>query len=410
MIQIRNPERGSAAFMVAVSLFLLLGFVALAIDASLGYDERRDLQNAADNAALAAAYESCSPRVLGSPDPVAVARDVAQRNGFIHDGASTIVTAQELVPAEWTVAITQADMPGQFGQATPYAADSLTVYAEATATCAYQPFLGGYAVFAGGVDCPPDELNMSGDDIEINGSVHTNQDMSLTGSDPVVNGDITYVPPGGANLSGSNTATATTVQDYPLDPELFFEYRPAGDRASAAGSNYHDFTGNSHVQNQDIIDAGLGTGSNTTLEITASGIYYAPDDMTLKGVALAPGVSVTLIAEGTISVIADGDIVGYDAVDPDNPNSTKLTAFSWNIDPTTCAPGPATAVSVSGSSFAWEGLVFAPNGLVNFSASGSSSLDGSIIAYTINLSGSELSVSYDDSANADPTFTIDLLS
>lgn len=402
-----EPDSGSAAFMVAVSLLLILAFVSLAIDASFGYDERRDLQNAADNAAYAAAYESCSPRTAGAPDPEAAARDVADRNGFAHDGLATIVTAQELQPDEWTVTISQIDNETQFGRATPYANDVFTIRAEGTATCEFQPFLGGYAVFAGAVGCPPDELNISGSDIVIDGAVHTNQDVSLTGSSPVINGDITYVPPGGAHLSGSNTASPTTTQDYPLDPELFLEYRPGG--ARALGADYHDFTGDTDVRNADLIAASLGTGNNTSLEITQSGIFYAPDDMTLKGVSLAPGVTITLIAEGTIDIVANGDIEGYDPVDPSNPNSTRLTAFSWNVDPTTCAPGPASAVSVSASSFSWEGLIFAPNGLVSFSTSAASSFSGSIIAYTINLSGSELAVAYDDSANADPTFTLDLL-
>ena len=43
-------------------LIAQIAFASLAIDASLGYDERRDAQNAADNAAYAAAYDDCNPK------------------------------------------------------------------------------------------------------------------------------------------------------------------------------------------------------------------------------------------------------------------------------------------------------------------------------------------------------------
>jgi Flp pilus assembly protein TadG len=53
-----ESERGAAAFLVAISLVVLVGFAALAIDGGLGFDDRRGTQNAADSAALAAAWEA----------------------------------------------------------------------------------------------------------------------------------------------------------------------------------------------------------------------------------------------------------------------------------------------------------------------------------------------------------------
>jgi uncharacterized membrane protein len=50
-----RSERGQALILLAVSLVVLLGFTALAIDGSLLYSDRRQLQTAADAAALAGA-------------------------------------------------------------------------------------------------------------------------------------------------------------------------------------------------------------------------------------------------------------------------------------------------------------------------------------------------------------------
>jgi len=50
-----GSERGQALILLAISLVVLLGFTALAIDGSLLYSDRRQLQTAADAAALAGA-------------------------------------------------------------------------------------------------------------------------------------------------------------------------------------------------------------------------------------------------------------------------------------------------------------------------------------------------------------------
>ncbi|MBI3160062.1 MAG: hypothetical protein HYZ26_10740 [Chloroflexi bacterium] len=65
----------------------LLGFTALAIDGGRVYADRRDAQNAADNAALAAALA-----VINEGDEVADALALAAVNGFNNDGTTNTVT------------------------------------------------------------------------------------------------------------------------------------------------------------------------------------------------------------------------------------------------------------------------------------------------------------------------------
>ncbi len=67
-------RRGAAAVLFAVSLTMLMGFMALAVDVGVIYNTRAELQRAADAAALAAAAE------LGNQgdDPLARARAAAQ--------------------------------------------------------------------------------------------------------------------------------------------------------------------------------------------------------------------------------------------------------------------------------------------------------------------------------------------
>ena len=67
------------AVVASLTLTLLIGFAAVGVDGSNLYRERGELQNAADLAALAAAFESCT----GGTDPEAAtaAGDQAIANG-----------------------------------------------------------------------------------------------------------------------------------------------------------------------------------------------------------------------------------------------------------------------------------------------------------------------------------------
>lgn len=86
-------EQGQALIQVTLSLAVLLGFVAMAIDVGRVYSERRSMQNAADAAALAGARELC----LGHDRPAAISKgeEVLRANGVATDAASGAVTVSE---------------------------------------------------------------------------------------------------------------------------------------------------------------------------------------------------------------------------------------------------------------------------------------------------------------------------
>lgn len=71
-------ERGQAIVLMVLVFVGLLGIVGLAVDGGRLYMERRSVQNAADNAALAAAYAMCTS---GNANAAAVAS--ASQNGYV---------------------------------------------------------------------------------------------------------------------------------------------------------------------------------------------------------------------------------------------------------------------------------------------------------------------------------------
>ena len=104
-------ERGAVAVITALSMVVLLGFVALAVDVGAMYEERAELQSAADAAALAVAQD-CTKGLPCTPDATLPrAREYAAKN--VRDG-SVNVLAPEIVgnTVKVKVATRQADGTG----------------------------------------------------------------------------------------------------------------------------------------------------------------------------------------------------------------------------------------------------------------------------------------------------------
>lgn len=89
-------QRGAVAIMLGLSIFVLFGFMALAIDLGRTYVVRTELQNAADAAALAGAKQlnqTAAGVCCGSDSAVAYAIAMAAQNDFKFSSAVTITIA-----------------------------------------------------------------------------------------------------------------------------------------------------------------------------------------------------------------------------------------------------------------------------------------------------------------------------
>jgi Flp pilus assembly protein TadG len=84
---VRQQERGQVVVLIMAVMVALLGFTALAVDGGRVYADRRDAQNAADNAALAAALA-----IINEGNHVSAALSIADINGYNNDGTTNTVT------------------------------------------------------------------------------------------------------------------------------------------------------------------------------------------------------------------------------------------------------------------------------------------------------------------------------
>jgi Flp pilus assembly protein TadG len=82
-----KPERGQALIIVVLAIIALAGMAGLVIDGGNVFLDRRNAQNAADSAALAAALT----RGRGGQNVSGTAMESAAKNGYDNNGASNIV-------------------------------------------------------------------------------------------------------------------------------------------------------------------------------------------------------------------------------------------------------------------------------------------------------------------------------
>ncbi len=402
---IRNNDRGAVMIFVAGTLFVFFGIAALAIDLGLLQDERSDSQNAADLGALRAAWADCN----GEADPVAAGVATVALNGYSTAGGDTVTVTN--TGTEWTATVvTEIDstFSGIFG------VSELTTTADAIAECQISSG-ANYAIFAGASACDPTGtfiLGFPGSNSTFNGDVHTNQNLEINGSNIDVNGTGTYVgsySPSGTvnwNPSASNPTDvgAPGVLPYPIDPNIIIDYRPGGSEASAAAAlgDYHDFTG-TDINTGELDSAGL---YNTSTRVIQPGIYYTDQlvDLSDSDITVAGGGGVTFVSDGQIKLSGSDHILRpYDT-------TYDLLAFSYYIKTEIVPPDAIKdnceefGVDMSGSTHDWEGVIFAPRSLVKMAGSSNTTLNGSIIALAVEVSGSDLTLTVlPDAGSGDPS-------
>lgn len=86
-MDLKHKERGQALIVVVLAIVGLAGMVGLVVDGGNAFLDRRNAQNAADSAALAAALV----RIRGGNSLAGAAFDAAAQNGYDNNGTSNIV-------------------------------------------------------------------------------------------------------------------------------------------------------------------------------------------------------------------------------------------------------------------------------------------------------------------------------
>ena len=386
MEQQRSTERGQAIVILALGMVALLAFAALAIDGGNTFVERRRAQNAADAAALAGARELWLHLSAGDSSETSVRVDInaaAEDNGVADTTGSARDFYNSNVVAYYTDkhGTAQSIEVGTAGSIPPNAGgiqvtakrdfntffasllgrDIMGADALATAVIIPPEGCGDFAIFASCQDCGPNNLSTTGSDMTINGGgLYSGGDMHLNNT-VVINGTVYSVgscsPDGQCDATGAPVLNGQPPQTNP--PWDFSDFRPDGAIARSLGSAYHYINGNLNT-----LTAG-------------DGVYYVTGNVQING---AGPNRVTIVSQGTQKYNGTVNLSAY---------YHNLLFFS-NSDNTSQG-----AIQVSASDSVWQGLIYAPNGDVNFSAASNLGVSGAIFARSVSASGSQLTINYD---------------
>lgn len=369
---LHRRSRGQVLVISAVAMVLLLSMLGLAIDGGRGYWERRQAQNAAEHAALAAAWQHCHPNVAYAT-PAAAALDAATDNGFTQDGVTTWVTPVSPTTGVWDVTI-RSILSTTFASVMGF--QSIAVAGHAVADCRSTSG-NGFALFAGGDNCQAlgkFQIEFSGSTNAIDGAIHSNGNIRFNGSDNTMTGNVTYVQPplenGGSNNTFNPPHASAGWQDWPVTFNLA-DYAALAQQSPTDDMYY--FT--SDVSWSDITSRG-------------SGLYYTTQKIDVSGSGPVT-YNLTLVSEK--EVIISGSQITM------NPFMHNLLAFSGINQPMSdrC---DKEGVKMSGGQNAWRGFIYAPESAIIMDGSSNSTLVGSLIGWAIKLSGSTLN------NTADPAF------
>jgi Flp pilus assembly protein TadG len=388
-------ERGQVLVLFAIGAFVLIGAIGLGIDGGRTFEERRAAQTAVDHAATAAAFASCTGSDVANSR--AAGKTAATRNGYDDGAAAIVVTVEPVVgQADTFKAVIDSTIEGTFARA--LGINTFTVSVEATAggvDCGAGS--GPGAIYAAGDNCTGGKygVDVSGSNNEVYGGVHSNSDASVGGgtndftetTSPDVADPWTFV---GTLKAGSIGNGNQYAAGYPLDvgpsvpsPQWPVPWAPS-DAADAAMLTAY--------RNLAIANGTYFTSKITS--ITKDGVYYttSTDGMDIGSVTGSTRNVVLVAPNGEIKISASG-VTFNPFVDAGLPRqgvlmvSGKTQSGIEKCDKFT--------ISISGSSSDWNGILWAPGGLIEMNGSTNVANDGSLIGWAIRLNGSDLVIRYD---------------
>lgn len=374
-------QTGQVIILMAFGMIALLAVLGLAIDGGRLFYLERDAQNAADAAAMAAAYALCS-----GGNVVQAGETAAADNGFTSSEIQvTTPVDASLIPAgddvdDYVQVVISSDIPSYFIHLV-YGGD-LGVSIDALGNCdsGFDPLTDGAAVM-GTHGCTDncDVVDFSGADVYLWGGIITNGDFKSTGAYHEINGTAEYGESCTVNDPGTvynNPAGDIVERTEQLEIPIFYtteEFESTGAIAAAAladGGRYYEVTGLVKLENY-----------------PDGGLFYADGDITISFNKVTSYPPITVVSTGTIKANVTG---GASAVEL-TPYHEGLLFFSEDGS-SGCKSN--YGVDFVGSVTRWRGLIYAPYGHVQVPGSQLIAY-GAIIADTVKTPSSTTTIIYD---------------
>ncbi len=342
----QGSQRGQALILVVGLMVLLMAGGALAVDTGVAYVYREKCDNVVEAAALAAASQL---------------PDLSAANA----AADSVIQANGLDPARMAFTPQYDGHPGRIQVS--YSSPQQTFFAKALGINAFEVNAAGVAEMAGGADAVFDyslfsgsetvRLDMTGINVGITGHVHGNQNIRIRGANVDVSGRI--------EATQDYSAQGSSVHAGSIEEYAAFVPMPEWSVDELREMCATRYSGSQHWSGENInVDGGVFVQGDLHLSgvnITGSGVLVATGDIHLSGTNLR-----YLGASDRVCMYSLGDI------------------------------------RVTGTNLTVDGILYAPNGA--FDGHGANlTVNGAIIADTVDLSGANLHINYDrDAIGATP--------
>ncbi|MDP2872859.1 MAG: hypothetical protein Q8P31_10035 [Bacillota bacterium] len=336
-MRILAGKRGAATLMVALMMVGLLGMTALTVDVGAGYAFKERCEFVTEAAVLAAAR--LLPDVTQATN---VARAVVQANN-LNPAALVIETPLDgnamKVRCSYTdsraSAFARALGIGQFA----YSARATAVRGGAA--------MFDYALFSGST---LDDLRIGGSELNVTGSVHSNEDLRFNGATINVSDSLEAAQ---RLINNGSTINAGTISTYDrVIPMPQYSTSELRDMCAVRHNGSMHFSG-------------------TTLDIT--GGVFVDGSLQLTGVSVT-GVGL-LVATGNITLNG----TDFRCVGP----SDAVCVYTQQ------------SISMEGNTFVAQGMFYAPNGTINCSGA-SPIIQGSVVANRLDFTGcNTITIVYD---------------
>jgi Flp pilus assembly protein TadG len=381
VVKILRDESGQTLIFVALSLTCILGFVGLATDVGTLFHAKRNMQIAADAAAIAGAAEL----PYGTTDMTTSAQDASAQNGITNGVNSAVVTVNPTPTSGvyegltgYVEAIVSQPQPTFFMQL--FKRTSMTVAARAVATngasngCVYT-------------------LGTSGTGILLNGTVNlTAVSCSITdnssnaGSALLANGSVTLDAQsigvvGGVLNNGSNHLTPTPVTGIaPVSNPLAFLTPPPDPGGCVAKT----------IQRTGPLPAGcysaLTINGNLTVTLGA-GVFYITGAMTVNGTPTVDGTNVTIYLANSSASFTDN---GTTTLNLSAPTSGAYNGILFYQN-----PSDTNTLTINGSSSSsLKGIFYAPTANLVLNGSGSTDFYTSFVVGSLTFNGTGTLLDY----------------
>ncbi len=378
-----NIEKAQSLLLIAIAMLALLGLTAIAIDGGNVYRDRRQAQNAADNAALAA-----SLAITQNQDWQQAASARAGQNGYLNDGIRSVVEVYHppvegpyAGNTEYVQVIITSHVSTYFSSIVGVSQLTNRVQAVARARPPQALFNGNAIVGLAPTACKAVEfqgnaqMNITGNGLFVNSNCSCNQTAAFFNNSGSGTLNVPYIhsvgcvkyKPGAVNAGDIQVG----VQPLPYPPS-WLPPIPACDYTwnnlvgtHSLSSGVHCVSGNFRINANDVL-----SGNGVTIVVYGE-VSWNGGTVTLSAPTSGPTAGLLLYLPIT------------------NSNSITFNGnASWNIRGTILAP--ASDITINGTQ---DGF----------------SLHSQVIGYTVKLTGNgNTTIHYDDSDNIDQPPSIEL--